>query len=164
MKRAWFAVVIGLGMGACGGKSEAPAAVAPSEAAAAPAAPTVERPPLVAGYEALRDRLADDDLAGAKTKAEDLAKAAASEAAVAEQATALTKAADIEAARRVFGDLSKAYITVLAAKPELAKDLHAFRCPMAEGYQKWVQVDTTMKNPYMGKRMLECGSKVDLVP
>lgn len=157
-----LSVVIAIVLGTACGKSEAPSA--PPAGSTAPANAEEARPPLIAGYEALRDRLADDDLAGAQAKAEALAKAAGADVAVAEQATALTKAADIEAARRVFGDLSKAYITVLSQKPELAKGLHAFRCPMAEGYQKWVQVDTAMKNPYMGKRMLECGAKVELVP
>jgi len=126
----------------------------------------VERAPLVAGYEALRDRFADDDLTGALASAASYAKVAgaAGEASVAAQAEAIAKAPDLVKARGAFGELSKAYIEALTKKPELAAGLFAFRCPMAEGYQKWVQVDETMKNPYMGKKMLECGSKVDLTP
>lgn len=126
----------------------------------------VERAPLVAGYEALRDRFASDDLDGGKAAAGALAKAAATagEAALAAQAEAIAKMPDIAAARLAFGELSRAYLGVLEKKPELAAGLYAFRCPMAEGYQKWVQVDETLKNPYMGKKMLECGSKVDFTP
>lgn len=137
--------------GACGGK----VVEAPEVAQVA-----VVRAPLVAGYEALRDRLASDDLPGAKAAAETLAKVG-----LAAQADAVAKASDIEAARVAFGDLSKAYLEQLGKEPDLQKGgLYAFRCPMAKGYQKWVQTDEAMKNPYMGKAMLECGSKVDLVP
>jgi len=135
-----------------------------SKGGEAPAAPPVLGP-LQAGYEALRARLSDDDLAGARSAAEALAGAgAAGEAALKDPALAVAKTSEIEAARLSFGELSKAYLTWLAAEPERGKGLHAFRCPMAQGYKKWVQVDSAMKNPYMGKRMLECGSEVALAP
>jgi hypothetical protein len=35
---------------------------------------------------------------------------------------------------------------------------------MAEGYQKWVQVSSEMANPYMGKKMLKCGSEATWIP
>ena len=137
--------------GACGGK----AADGPEVAQVA-----VARAPLVAAYEALRDRLANDDLPGTQAAATALAKVG-----LAAQAEAVAKAPEIEAARVAFGDLSKAYLEQLTKEPDLQKGgLYAFRCPMATGYQKWVQTDETMKNPYMGKAMLECGSKVELVP
>lgn len=158
-------LVVGMVAGACGkAAEEAPPASAP---AAAPAeVKKAERPALVQGYEALRDRLADDDLPGAKKAAEAFAKSAgeAGEAALAEAVGKLGAAPDLDKARLAFGEISKAYLTVLAQKPELKAGLFAFRCPMAEGYQKWVQVDEPMKNPYMGKAMLECGSKVELAP
>ena len=126
----------------------------------------VERAPLVAGYEALRDRFANDDLDGVKATAASYAKVAAGagEEALGKQADATSKQPDLVAARLAFGELSRMYFGVLSKKAELAQGLFAFRCPMAEGYQKRVQVDETMKNPYMGKRMLECGSKTDFVP
>jgi len=158
MKIIVFLAAAGL-LGGCGkaevAKSDTPATVV-----------AIERAPLVAGYEALRERFASDDLEGGKAAAAALSKVAtaANEASVAASAEAIAKAADMAAARLAFGELSKAYLAVLAKKPELAQGLFAFRCPMAEGYQKWVQVDETLKNPYMGKKMLECGSKVDLTP
>lgn len=151
--------VIATTLGACGkgevAKNDQPAVVT-----------VVERAPLVAGYEALRDRFADDDLAGALASAASYAKvaAAAGEAGVAAQAEAVAKAADLAKARVAFGELSKSYLEVLSKKADLAAGLFAFRCPMAEGYQKWVQVDEAMKNPYMGKKMLDCGSKAELAP
>ena len=33
-----------------------------------------------------------------------------------------------------------------------------FACPMVQIYQKWVQREEKMATPYMGKKMLECGS------
>ena len=154
MNRLSLSVIVALAMGACGGKA------ADVSHGVETAQVAVARAPLVAGYEALRDRLASDDLPGAKAAAEALGKVG-----LAAQADAVAKAGDIEAARVAFGDLSKAYLEQLVKAPDLQKGgLFAFRCPMAKGYQKWVQTDETMKNPYMGKAMLECGSKVDLVP
>lgn len=157
--------MVGMVVGACGkAAEEAPSANAP---AAAPAeVKKAERPALVQGYESLRDRLADDDLAGSKKAALALAETATQggEAALSEAAKQVEASPDLDKARLAFGEVSKAYLTVLDKKPELKAGLVAFRCPMAEGYQKWVQVDEPMKNPYMGKAMLECGSKVELAP
>lgn len=122
------------------------------------------RPAVVTAYDAVRERLAEDDLAGTKRTAAELSKLEALAAGIGSGAESVAKAADIEAAREAFGDLSKAYITMLSAKPEVAKGLFAFRCPMAKGYQKWVQLEEKMANPYMGQRMLECGSKVPMEP
>jgi membrane fusion protein, copper/silver efflux system len=64
-----------------------------------------------------------------------------------------------ELQRKAFGDLSRAAVSLIVAQPSLAKGRHIFHCPMAQGYPKWVQTDDEMKNPYMGKKMLRCGTK-----
>ena len=125
-------------------------------------------------YENVRAALADDDLAAAKTHAGTLAAAktdAAGDAALKTQlsglsaaAAKLSKAPDIAAARLAFGDASKALITAVATRPALAEGLHAFVCPMAKGYKKWVEPRTDFRNPYMGKRMLKCGGATKLTP
>lgn len=137
------------------------------EEAATPAAaeekPAVDRPAVVAGYDLIRERLADDDLEGAKKAA--AALDSENTYGLKALAEALIEQEEILEAREAFGDLSKKYLALLVHDTELQEGgLIAFRCPMATGYQKWVQYDEPMMNPYMGKEMLECGSKVDLEP
>jgi Cu(I)/Ag(I) efflux system membrane fusion protein len=61
--------------------------------------------------------------------------------------------------RRTFGDLSQAVVSLLSEHSALARGRYVFQCPMAQGYQKWVQTSDKLENPYMGARMLRCGSK-----
>jgi len=142
-------------------KSEAPPA---GTNAPAEAPKQAEHPPLVLAYDALREALAVDDLDLAKAKAKELASIEGAPEAVVAVAKSFDQMPNFDTARIAFGEVSRAYIAHLAANPELAKGLIAFRCPMAEAYQLWVQTSEPMRNPYMGKRMLECGSKVAMNP
>ncbi len=65
---------------------------------------------------------------------------------------------DVAEARDAFGDVSQAMISLLSAAPSLREGLHVFECPMAKGYQKWVQSDEAVSNPYMGSEMPQCGT------
>ncbi|TNF37440.1 MAG: DUF3347 domain-containing protein [Deltaproteobacteria bacterium] len=141
---------------ACG-KSEAPPE-APSTVAA-PAATT-----LASAYEAVRLALVHDDLGATQRAAGILAKHVGADEALATATRELGIAQDLEAARLAFGEASRAYITRLSKDPALAKGKHAFRCPMAKGYKKWVQLTPELENPYMGQRMLDCGGPVEMVP
>lgn len=127
-------------------------------------APRVDHPPLVLAYDALREALAIDDLVLAKAKTKELAAIAGAPEKLVAVANDFEKVPNLETARIAFGEISRAYITHLAKNPDLAKGLIVFRCPMAEAYKLWVQTGEPMRNPYMGKRMLECGAQVDLVP
>jgi membrane fusion protein, copper/silver efflux system len=160
-------------------KSEAPGADPTGPAGAAAKAPPPIPPrsgtPLddvLDGYEQVRAALAADDLATAKGAAADkvtpaaaaaLAAAAGPEAhvkTIQDSAGAIAAAADIRGARAAFGDLSKATISLLSEKPELQTGRFLFMCPMVKGYQKWVQWDAQLKNPYYGKEMLMCGEQL----
>ncbi len=149
-------LVLSMPFAACDKKSPEPAA-APKAA---------QGHPLVLAYDAVREALAVDDLAATQAAAKALAEAGKAEAALAQAAQKVASSVDLDAARLAFGDMSQAYIALLNAKADLDPDkkLVAFRCPMAKGYKKWVQFGEPMRNPYMGKAMLECGAKVDLVP
>ncbi|HEU4405013.1 MAG TPA: SCO family protein [Polyangiaceae bacterium] len=145
--------------------------------AAAPAGPLPERALAPArkaleAYEAMRARFAADDLAGARSHAAVLADEAMNAAAdggparkalvaLADAARAVGAAADIDAARLSFGGLSKSVITLLVADPKLREGRFLFVCPMAPGYQKWVQTAPALTNPYWGKRMLTCGNALN---
>jgi len=138
-------------------------------ATAAHAAPPAAAPaasPALDAYLAVSDALFVDDLPAAQRAAATLAAAAdkAPLGDLAKAAAALAKAADLDAARLAFGDASKALIVHLVAHPGDAAGLHAFRCPMAKGFKKWVQRSETLANPYMGQRMPRCGGPTPLEP
>ncbi len=129
---------------------------------------------IAAAYETTRAGLADDDLSRAKDGAAALTKAAKVQPSeghlrhhyepIAKAAATFADAKDIGAARLVFGDISKAFIGLVAADKHLGEGLHAFTCPMAKGYKKWVQTTEKLSNPYMGKAMSQCGSKTEMQP
>lgn len=73
----------------------------------------------------------------------------------------LGEASDATAARRPFGELSMYLVALASADPRLAEGFHIFKCPMAEGFQKWFQRSPRLENPYMGLRMPECGVRSD---
>ena len=66
--------------------------------------------------------------------------------------------------RKFFGDMSKAFLHIMQTYPQLKEGWHVFMCPMAQGYAKWAQIPPVMANPYMGKRMLKCGSASNWTP
>ncbi len=167
---------------ACGARDGGAAATGAAEAPAAAEAPVVAEAtkapahPVTDGYDATRAGLAADDVDKAKVAAAALAKAAEAEAAkaqgaakapieaVAAQAQRVAEAANISEARMAFGEMSKAFIGWVDAEPTVGEGLHAFMCPMAKGYKKWVEQRETMANPYMGKSMLECGAAAEMKP
>jgi len=77
------------------------------------------------------------------------------------EALAGTKPDDMGALRLSFGGVSEAVVAMLRAAPDTARHYHVFECPMAKGYKRWVQPGATLDNPYMGAKMLRCGSEVD---
>jgi Cu(I)/Ag(I) efflux system membrane fusion protein len=139
-----------------------------------PVAPRIDGPvgTVLDAYDSLRLQLAHDDAAGASKSAQKIADAAktASDAAtgatkqplsdVATAAATLAKASDITAARAAFSDVSKGVVSLLVADPSLQTGRFLFHCPMAKGYQNWVQTTTKLENPFFGKAMLDCGEQL----
>ena len=159
----------------CAAEAAPPApAAAPAATTPAAAVPAGPRGVVLSRYEALRTALADDRADGLAADVDSL-RAAALELVAAKGAgaaeglkgadalVAVTKAApvDLKAARLAFGELSRGVVAVVAADTALQVGRFLFECPMAKGYQRWVQLAPSMMNPYMGKRMLECGSPVE---
>ncbi len=159
---------------ASGGSSE-PTAAPPVPSHAFSDAALGELRAALAPYEQIRATLAGDATAGLGPAATRVATALdaahgdegvpASVASVLESgATAarqLAEERDLEGARQRFGEISGALVAAAEADPRLQQGLHVFRCPMAQGFQKWVQPSGTLENPYMGSRMLTCGSESD---
>lgn len=147
----------------------APAPIAPM--GPVPAAAMASVNDMLTSYESLRDALAKDDLPAAqkaaKTIAENAKKAAADAGPaqkglgeLADGAASIATATDIDAARKAFGDVSKHVVALLVENADLRKGHFLFLCPMAKGYQKWVQTTATLNNPYWGKKMLTCGREL----
>jgi hypothetical protein len=123
-------------------------------------------------YEIAREALAADRIADAVGAATRIAAAAKKASKVAPEAVrahldgvsvaasrlAGSPADPSDEVRRRFGDVSRPVVALLAAEPSLREGLHVFRCPMAQEYDRWVQKSAKLANPYMGTRMLRCGS------
>lgn len=152
-------------------------ATKPTEPAAKPASAGDAARAIMDKYEACRAKLAADDsalsdcageIAAAARAGEaaltDTAKKAAADIAAAADALAKTAGDDIEKLRLGFGEVSKPVETLLTSTPEVAAKYKMYECPMAKGFKRWAQpdmgADHAMANPYMGKKMLQCGSEV----
>ena len=154
-------------------KQTATAEVA-SSAAATPAVEGATLDDVAQAYEAMRKSLAEDKLSAVPAEATALAGKARGVARTDEDHTAvLTQLAteaealanvagdDPNSLRLGFGNVSKQFVALVETVPALKGKLHVFKCPMAAGYKKWVQQSAKLENPYMGQKMLECGSEVD---
>ncbi len=151
---------------AAGPAGGTPAVEAAPAAAPAPAAGEAgEARTALVEYDAVRKALAADDLKATTAAAEKLTKLTAPPAAaLATAAREVANAANLDTARAAFGPLAKAALTLASTDKRAAKGALAWQCPMAKGYQKWLQLDPDMANPYMGKKMLKCGGKVPVAP
>lgn len=68
---------------------------------------------------------------------------------------------DLAKLREQFKEVSKAFAAYVDAGGVTGAQL--YYCPMADGYWLQAAADAGVKNPYYGKSMLKCGSKVDRV-
>ena len=75
---------------------------------------------------------------------------------VAKQAEALAKAKDLKAAREAFKPLSASLVKYLAENKAGKGTYHEGYCPMVKA--SWLQKEKEIRNPYMGKSMLTCGT------
>lgn len=109
-------------------------------------------PPATRSAQALRSATSSAELAGtARRVVEDGANAA----------DELAAATEIEAARLAFGRLSRSLVALGGADARFVQQFEVFECPMAKGYSKWIQSGDRLMNPYMGRKMLECGSEAE---
>jgi hypothetical protein len=110
-------------------------------------------------YFQLQNALVKDSLAGVASASGEIAKSVRTDATkalsakIAEQADAVAKAKDLEAARNAFKALSESLVDY--ANEQKIKGLYVAYCPMAKA--SWLQTDKVVLNPYMGKAMPHCG-------
>lgn len=134
--------------------------VVPSFVSAAPA------DDLIDAYLAVQAALATDTLDGVSGAAARLEKAATAlkskDAAitgkVGTDAKALCAAKDLVAARAAFKDVSTSVVALVANGYAGKRTLASFYCSMAKG--SWVQEGEAVRNPYYGKSMLKCGTRL----
>ena len=115
---------------------------------------------LVDPYLRVHTALASDKTETVKADAGLIARAAGSLGAqakpIADAAHQLEAAPNVQKAREAFGTLSDAmlaYIKATGSTP--GSDVKVAFCPMAG--KPWLQKGTSIKNPYYGLGMLECG-------
>ncbi len=113
------------------------------------------------GYIQVQTILAQDSVAGVSAAATAMLKAIQGDSMkmlppkVTKQVEALSKAKDLSAARAAFKPFSESLIQYLKDQKVPAGAYHEVYCPMAKA--SWLQTDTTIANPYLGKEMLRCG-------
>ena len=89
---------------------------------------------------------------------------------IAETASAVAKATDIDEARRQYAELSAALSTLVRATgvpPSYGKEIQELHCPMYRkevGGTTWLQAAGGAKNPYYGSSMLECFDERKAMP
>lgn len=132
-------------------------------------------------YHGLSDSLAGDDLTLVPAQAGTLARAAEKlhgesggtkqsglAAAAIEVSAAARQLADgsprsLEDARKGYAEISRALISLMdrhGGSALFGRELFLMECPMADkfGYKRWVGPSEEIHNPYMGQKMLQCGS------
>jgi hypothetical protein len=112
-------------------------------------------------YLAIQKELAKDSLKGVDERAAAIAKAVRGDdmkmlpSDVTKQAETLAAATDLRKAREAFKPLSASLVKYLADNKAGKGVYHEAYCPMAKA--SWLQTEKEIRNPYMGKAMLECG-------
>ena len=111
-------------------------------------------------YLKIQTGLASDSVSVVKTNASAIAIAVRTtakdfSAEMAKQADTLANAKDIKGARAALKDLSTSMIKFLGDRKVAKGTYYEVFCPMVDA--SWLQVGKTIKNPYMGKAMLDCG-------
>ncbi len=116
---------------------------------------------VLTNYMTIQAALAQDSLKGVPESAGAIVKAVKADQAkplsadVARQAEDLSKAKDLAAARDAFQSLSDSLIKYLADHQINSHTYDEVYCPMQNA--SWLQTDPEVKNPYLGKSMLQCG-------
>jgi protein SCO1/2 len=141
---------------------DAGGAVTTTAAAAAGASPTpiANLKPIVDPYLRIQVALNADSLGDSRNDAgrigAEAATLGAAGAAVASASQEFQKAIDLKAARTAFvrlGDAIMAYAKATGAG--IGDDVKVAYCPMVQKY--WLQRGETIRNPYYGKKMSDCG-------
>jgi len=114
-------------------------------------------------YIHLTTALVNEDVAEAKVAAAAIelgAKETGSGTALVALASKIASAADIEAQRTLFSDLSNDFIARIKSSGLTSGEVYVEYCPMAlhDKGASWLSNSKEIRNPYFGESMLNCGS------
>jgi hypothetical protein len=116
-------------------------------------------------YLKIQTQLSKDTLKGVEAQANAITATIQNDASktlpieVAKEAETLANTKDLAAAREAFKPLSASLIKYLADNKAGKGAYHQAYCPMANA--SWLQTGKDIRNPYMGKDMLDCGELKD---
>jgi hypothetical protein len=144
-----------------------------SKQASLPAAITTDLKAAIQSYVAVSSALAADNLQEAKRAAQSVPSRTQGVGArtsttgefdkhlqrVSASAKKIAAATDLREARSEFRQMSEGIIAIVKSQPQLKGDLSIYRCPMAKGFNQWMQTADSPRNPYFGKKMVSCGLK-----
>lgn len=169
--RGAVVVVPGADAGTASSKADAPTAPPPLEPLELPPKALGALQEAMSALDRVRAKLAADSLDGVAEPAARVATMMRDAAALvtaedvrprlreaADAAGELERASDAETARKHFSVVSKTLTALAAADPRLQEGWMIFECPMVGDFNKWLQRGDALENPYMGKKMLTCGS------
>ena len=142
------------------GEGAAKPAAASASAPANMPGPPVDLKVMIEAYlriqQALNADSTDDVMNNARIIATESAKIGSRASAVRSAINPFAQVKDVAGAREAFGKLSDAIIEhARAVDAALGDDINIVYCPMAKKY--WLQKGTTIRNPYYGKQMSDCG-------
>jgi Cu(I)/Ag(I) efflux system membrane fusion protein len=115
-------------------------------------------------YLLIQAALAGDSLQGIGEAADTIVKLVRSDAklpaGIADAAAKVSMAADLNAARVAFKELSDALIAHRQSDRTLMERFYVIHCSMAFDNQgaSWLQATKTVSNPYFGASILRCGT------
>lgn len=130
--------------------------------------------PVFEAYFQLKDALVASDAAKAKAAAQqldaavravDMGSLAADVHTVwmevmeplANTATAISTAKDVEAQRKAFAELTEPMLALVRTRSG-PTPIYLDHCPMYEGGSDWLSRDKAIRNPFYGAQMMTCGS------
>jgi protein SCO1 len=141
--------------------AEPASAGTPSRAAAA------DMKPIVEAYLRIQQALSADSLEGvtenARIIATEAVKIGSPAGSIRAAVNPFAQAVELTAAREAFGSLSDAVIRAANGQmATLGDDVKVAYCPMLRKY--WLQTGGTIRNPFYGEAMMDCGRLVDDLP
>lgn len=121
-------------------------------------------------YLTVKENLANDNPEEAKKNAEKLKQKIENsqienKEALSGSASQIASTTDITAQRQSFATLSEQFVQVVKNNPDAVDKAYIQYCPMALNDQGavWVSNTEEIRNPYMGQKMLECGSTKETI-
>jgi hypothetical protein len=117
---------------------------------------------LLSKYYSVKNALVNSDAKVASEAINDFQKTIKSESSFKQQddlimaVDKLAKPTSVEKQRAVFNDVSTTMWQIVKSTDQLNQSVYYQYCPMKKAY--WLSNETSIKNPYFGSSMLNCGN------